>query len=152
MSLATFALLLTLHAAPSWRVHAGYGGVYAGAVLGWLWLVDGARPSTADLAGFGLTLVGMTVTAYKPRARNQRPCRPSALSNCPTPYWRRKSNACEHYQITPLRSSYFRSRGHCDIFRRCFPLPALRFTCCSTAGQCAGRRNGSSALARNRSR
>lgn len=67
VSLATFAWLLTLHAAPSGRVYAAYGGVYVAVALAWLWTVDGIRPSTWDLAGVGITLVGMAMIAYQPR-------------------------------------------------------------------------------------
>lgn len=35
-----------LPAAPSGRVYAAYGGVYAAVALGWLWSVDGVRPSS----------------------------------------------------------------------------------------------------------
>lgn len=45
-SLATFVWLLTLHAAPSGRVYAAYGGVYVAVAVGWLWSVDGVRPSS----------------------------------------------------------------------------------------------------------
>ena len=58
VSLATFAWLLTLHAAPSGRVYAAYGGVYVAVALGWLWSVDGVRPSSWDLAGVAVTLAG----------------------------------------------------------------------------------------------
>ncbi len=68
LSLATFAWLLTLHAAPSGRVYAAYGGVYVAVALAWLWSVDGVRPSTWDLAGVGITLAGMAMIAYQPRA------------------------------------------------------------------------------------
>ncbi|MDP3813322.1 MAG: YnfA family protein [Hydrogenophaga sp.] len=67
LSLATFAWLLTLHAAPSGRVYAAYGGVYVAVALGWLWSVDGVRPSSWDLAGVAVTLTGMAMIAYQPR-------------------------------------------------------------------------------------
>jgi small multidrug resistance family-3 protein len=66
-SLATFAWLLTLHAAPSGRVYAAYGGVYVAVALGWLWSVDGIRPSSWDLVGVSITLAGMAIIAYQPR-------------------------------------------------------------------------------------
>ena len=66
-SLATFAWLLTLHAAPSGRVYAAYGGVYVAVALGWLWSVDGIRPSNWDLVGVAVTLAGMAIIAYQPR-------------------------------------------------------------------------------------
>ncbi|MEO0003535.1 MAG: hypothetical protein RLZZ22_1227 [Pseudomonadota bacterium] len=66
-SLATFAWLLTLQAAPSGRVYAAYGGVYVAVALGWLWGVDGIRPSSWDVAGVAVALVGMGLIAFQPR-------------------------------------------------------------------------------------
>jgi small multidrug resistance family-3 protein len=60
-------LLLTLHAAPSGRVSAAYGGVYVAVALGWLWSVDGVRPSSWDVAGVVVTLAGMAIIAFQPR-------------------------------------------------------------------------------------
>lgn len=68
VSLGTFAWLLTLHAAPSGRVYAAYGGVYVAVALGWLWTVDGVRPSNWDTAGVAVVLLGMAIIAYQPRA------------------------------------------------------------------------------------
>jgi small multidrug resistance family-3 protein len=68
LSLATFAWLLTLHAAPSGRVYAAYGGVYVAVALAWLWSVDGIRPSTWDWLGVVITLLGMAVIAFQPKA------------------------------------------------------------------------------------
>ena len=67
VSLATFAWLLTLHAAPSGRVYAAYGGVYVAVALAWPWSVDGIRPTFWDLAGMAITLAGMAIIAYQPR-------------------------------------------------------------------------------------
>ena len=67
VSLATFAWLLTLQAAPSGRVYAAYGGVYVAVALGWLWSVDGVRPSHWDVAGVAVTLAGMAIIAFQPR-------------------------------------------------------------------------------------
>ena len=67
-SLAAFAWLLTLHAAPSGRVYAAYGGVYVAVALAWLWSVDGIRPSTWDWLGVAITLLGMAVIAFQPKA------------------------------------------------------------------------------------
>lgn len=66
-SLATFAWLLTLHAAPSGRVYAAYGGVYVAVALAWLWSVDGVRPSAWDMAGAAVTLAGMAIIAFQPK-------------------------------------------------------------------------------------
>ena len=67
-SLAAFVWLLSLHPAASGRVYAAYGGVYVAVALGWLWAVDGMRPTLTDLAGVGLVLTGTAVIALVPRA------------------------------------------------------------------------------------
>lgn len=67
LSLAMFTWLLTLHAAPSGRVYAAYGGVYVAVALAWLWSVDGIRPSMWDVVGVIVTLTGMTIIAFQPR-------------------------------------------------------------------------------------
>jgi small multidrug resistance family-3 protein len=66
-SLALFAWLLTLHPAASGRVYAAYGGVYIAVALGWLWAVDGVRPTRWDVLGAGLCLCGMAVIMFAPR-------------------------------------------------------------------------------------
>ncbi len=66
-SLALFAWLLTLHDAASGRVYAAYGGVYIGAAIVWLWVVDGVRPSAWDMAGVAVALLGMSLIAFQPR-------------------------------------------------------------------------------------
>lgn len=66
-SLALFAWLLTLHDQPAGRVYAAYGGVYIGAALAWLWAVDGIRPTTWDVVGAGVALIGMGIIAFQPR-------------------------------------------------------------------------------------
>ena len=58
----------TLHAAPSGRVYAAYGGVYVAVALAWLWSVDRIRPTSWDLAGVAITLAGMAIIAYQPKA------------------------------------------------------------------------------------
>lgn len=60
VSLALFAWLLTLHPVAG-RAYAAYGGVYIAAAVLWLWTVDGVRPTTSDLAGAAICLVGMAV-------------------------------------------------------------------------------------------
>ncbi len=67
-SLALFAWLLTLHPAAAGRVYAAYGGVYVAVALAWLWLVDGIRPTAWDVAGVAVTLAGMAIIAFAPRA------------------------------------------------------------------------------------
>ncbi|HEY9104122.1 YnfA family protein [Chitinimonas sp.] len=67
ISLAAFVWLLSLHPAASGRVYAAYGGVYIAMALAWLWLVDGLRPSPADLIGVGLALAGTLVIVCQPK-------------------------------------------------------------------------------------
>jgi small multidrug resistance family-3 protein len=67
LSLVLFVWLLTLHPFASGRVYAAYGGVYVATALGWLWLVDGVRPTPWDLTGVGITLIGMGIIAFSPR-------------------------------------------------------------------------------------
>ncbi|MFT7414576.1 MAG: small multidrug resistance family-3 protein [Methylophagaceae bacterium] len=67
MSLALFAWLLTWHPSAAGRVYAAYGGVYVAVALGWLWTVDGVRPSFWDIVGVLVTLVGMAIIMFSPR-------------------------------------------------------------------------------------
>jgi small multidrug resistance family-3 protein len=69
VSFALFAWLLTLHPAAAGRVYAAYGGVYIGVAIVWLWLVDGQRPTSWDLAGAGVALVGMAIIVLGPRSQ-----------------------------------------------------------------------------------
>jgi small multidrug resistance family-3 protein len=66
-SLALFAWLLTLHPDASGRVYAAYGGVYVSVALAWLWLIDGVRPTMADVIGVIVMLVGMGIILFSPR-------------------------------------------------------------------------------------
>ena len=61
LSFALFAWLLTLHPHAAGRVYAAYGGVYIGVAILWLWLVDAVRPTTTDLIGVAISLLGMAV-------------------------------------------------------------------------------------------
>ncbi|WP_041702823.1 YnfA family protein [Pseudogulbenkiania sp. NH8B] len=67
LSLTVFAWLLTLHPQAAGRVYAAYGGVYVAVALGWLWAVDGIRPSLWDVAGSAVTLAGMAIILFAPR-------------------------------------------------------------------------------------
>ena len=67
-SLALFSWLLTLHPTAAGRVYAAYGGVYVAVAVLWLWIVDGNRPTSWDLLGAAITLVGMAVIMFAPRA------------------------------------------------------------------------------------
>ena len=68
LSLAFFAWLLTLHPTAAGRVYAAYGGVYVFVALGWLWLVEGIRPTQWDLLGGAVALAGMAIIMFAPRA------------------------------------------------------------------------------------
>jgi small multidrug resistance family-3 protein len=61
LALAAFVWLLSLHPTASGRVYAAYGGVYVATAIGWLWLVEGVRPSIWDLAGSAVALAGMAI-------------------------------------------------------------------------------------------
>jgi small multidrug resistance family-3 protein len=60
-SLAAFVWLLALHPTASGRVYAAYGGVYVATAVGWLWIVDGVRPTNSDLLGSVVALSGMFI-------------------------------------------------------------------------------------------
>lgn len=66
LSLLVFVWLLTLHPTAAGRTYAAYGGVYIGMALCWLWLVDGIRPTLADMAGVGLCLLGVAIIMFAP--------------------------------------------------------------------------------------
>jgi small multidrug resistance family-3 protein len=68
LSLAAFALLLTLHPQATARTYAAYGGVYVAVALVWLWLVERIAPDRWDLLGVGLSLAGMAIIAFAPRS------------------------------------------------------------------------------------
>lgn len=62
LSLVGFAAVLTrTDAAFAGRAYAAYGGVYIVASLVWLWAVEGQRPTTTDLLGATLAIVGAIV-------------------------------------------------------------------------------------------
>ena len=65
-SLALFAWLLTLHPHAAGRVYAAYGGVYVTVAILWLWLIDAVRPTSTDLLGAAIALVGMGVIMLGP--------------------------------------------------------------------------------------
>ena len=67
VSLAVFAWLLSLHPTAAGRVYAAYGGVYIAVALGWLWLVDGIRPTAWDVVGVAVALIGMSIIMFAPR-------------------------------------------------------------------------------------
>ena len=67
--LAAFVWLLSLHPAAAGRTYAAYGGVYVTIAVFWLWWIDGVRPDRWDLLGAGISLLGMSLIAFGPRAR-----------------------------------------------------------------------------------
>ena len=68
LSLAAFAWLLTLHPTAAGRTYAAYGGMYIAVALVWLRVVDGVALTRWDVAGAGVTLVGMAIIALQPAA------------------------------------------------------------------------------------
>ncbi|PIW27418.1 MAG: hypothetical protein COW30_10625 [Rhodospirillales bacterium CG15_BIG_FIL_POST_REV_8_21_14_020_66_15] len=69
LSLIVFAYALSRIDAPfAGRAYAAYGGVYIAASLGWLWLVEGARPDRWDALGAAICLIGAAVILFGPRA------------------------------------------------------------------------------------
>lgn len=67
-SLAVFVWLLSLHPEAAGRVYAAYGGAYVAVALLWLWVVDGIKPSNWDFVGVAVTLAGMGIILFAPRA------------------------------------------------------------------------------------
>jgi len=62
VSLIGFALALTrVDSIFAGRAYAAYGGIYIAASLGWLWLGEGQRPTTTDLIGAGVAVVGALI-------------------------------------------------------------------------------------------
>ena len=61
-SLVGFAIVLArVDAAFAGRAYAAYGGIYIAASLGWLWMVEGQRPTIPDVAGAVLAIAGALV-------------------------------------------------------------------------------------------
>ncbi len=67
LSLIAFVWLLTLHPTAVGRVYAAYGGVYIVMAILWLWAVNGIRPTTWDMAGSLVALIGMAIIMFAPR-------------------------------------------------------------------------------------
>jgi small multidrug resistance family-3 protein len=62
LSLIGFALVLTrADTAFAGRAYAAYGGIYIAASLIWLWLVEGRTPSTTDVIGATIAVLGAAV-------------------------------------------------------------------------------------------
>ncbi len=67
LSLALFAWLLSLHPTAAGRVYAAYGGVYIFVAILWLWGVDGIKPTTWDIFGGTVALIGMAIIMFAPK-------------------------------------------------------------------------------------
>ena len=72
-SLVGFAVALTrVDSALAGRAYTAYGGIYIAASLVWLWLVEGQRPSSMDLVGAGLAIIGaLVIIGFAARASAQ---------------------------------------------------------------------------------
>jgi small multidrug resistance family-3 protein len=61
-SLVGFAAVLTrADSLFAGRAYAAYGGIYIAASLLWLWLAEGQRPSTTDLVGAAVAIIGALI-------------------------------------------------------------------------------------------
>ena len=67
MSLALFVWLLTIHPTSAGRTYAAYGGVYISVALVWLWLVESVRPTSTDVLGVCVCLLGMSIIIFGSR-------------------------------------------------------------------------------------
>lgn len=66
--LALFAYLLTLiESEHAGRAYAAYGGVYIVAAIGWLWLIESAKPDKWDVLGAVICLTGAAIILFGPR-------------------------------------------------------------------------------------
>jgi len=62
VSLVGFAVVLTrVDTAFAGPAYAAYGGIYIAASLGWLWCVEGQRPTFSDIAGAAIAIAGALV-------------------------------------------------------------------------------------------
>jgi small multidrug resistance family-3 protein len=68
VSLAAFVWLLSLHPTGAARTYAAYGGVYVAVAIGWLWLVEGTRPTVWDVVGSVVAILGMAIIVLGHRA------------------------------------------------------------------------------------
>jgi small multidrug resistance family-3 protein len=67
-ALALFAYLLTLvEAEHAGRTYAAYGGVYIVAAIGWLWIIERAKPDRWDLIGAIVCVSGAAIILFGPR-------------------------------------------------------------------------------------
>ena len=68
LALLLFGFLLSLAESDfAGRAYAAYGGVYIGATLLWLWIIEGQRPDRWDTTGAALCLIGAGLILFMPR-------------------------------------------------------------------------------------
>ena len=61
-SLIGFAVVLTrVDSVFAGRAYAAYGGIYIAASLGWLWVVEGQRPTAPDVIGAVVAIIGAVI-------------------------------------------------------------------------------------------
>ena len=68
LSLMLFAWLLSLHPTAAGRVYAAYGGVYIVMAIAWLWAIEGIKPTSWDIIGSGVALLGMAIIMFAPNS------------------------------------------------------------------------------------
>jgi small multidrug resistance family-3 protein len=68
LSLALFAWLLSLHPTAAGRVYAAYGGIYIFVAILWLWGVEGIKPTSWDIFGGTVALIGMAIIMFAPKS------------------------------------------------------------------------------------
>ena len=71
LSLIAFAVALTrVDSAFAGRAYAAYGGIYIGASLLWLWVVEGQPPTRTDAIGAAMAIGGaLVIIGFATRAR-----------------------------------------------------------------------------------
>jgi len=68
-SLIVFAWLLALiDSAYAGRAYAAYGGIYVATSVGWMWLLEGARPDRWDVVGAAVVIIGAGIILLGPRS------------------------------------------------------------------------------------
>lgn len=70
VSLIGFATVLTrTDATFAGRAYAAYGGIYIAASLGWLWIMEGQRPTATDAVGAVIAVAGaLVIIGLAPRS------------------------------------------------------------------------------------
>jgi small multidrug resistance family-3 protein len=66
VSLTVFSWLLTFHPTAAGRTYAAYGGVYVSLAIVWLWVVEKDAPTSRELLGVAVCLIGMAIIATAP--------------------------------------------------------------------------------------